>query len=463
MYTVLAQSGQYGTIAGVPSTRAWSDETGTDTVGEVASVQSTVDKEARIGADKTTASDTRAFWAHAGLSATGGRLTIAGRDGEALGREHGTPLYVFDLTRITEQVAALQQALAGAGLRYVTRFSMKAQREPEVLAHLRRLGPPLTPQRIGADICSPVELTSALETGWRGDEISYTGTNVSDRDFGAICAQPIRLNVDCLSQLRRFARHGQGRNVGLRVNVRCGAGHSGRAGGNLYSSDKPSKFGFYEEQLPEAIEIARESGLTITSLHFHASTGLADGDLPAFTETVRRAAVMASFLLESGCPLDEINAGGGLETLDLDAYAAVLAEHLGPLGRVVSVEPGEFLFGDSAVLLAEVVTVEDRLGVPFVGLDAGWNVAPDRFIYEVPLTCVLCRDALPESVRATTITGNINEGDDVFVEDYPFAEPCEGDIVAILFAGGYWQNMVAPHCGRLKPPAVYFADRLEVD
>ena len=76
---------------------------------------------------------------------------------------------------------------------------------------------------------------------------------------------------------------------------------------------------------------------------------------------------------------------------------------------------------------------------------------------------MLCRDALPESVRATTITGNINEGDDVFAEDYPFAEAREGDIVAILYAGGYWQNMVAPHCGRLKPPAVYFADRLGAD
>jgi diaminopimelate decarboxylase len=419
----------------------------------------------------TADDDARAVWAHGGLSVRDDRLLIAGRDAEAVAREHGTPLYVFDLCHITEQVAALQQGLARAGLRYVTRFSMKAQREPEVLAHLRRLGPPLTPQPIGADVCSPVELASALTAGWQGDEISYTGTNVSDRDFEAICAHPIRLNVDCLSQLRRLARHRPGRNVGLRVNVRCGAGHSGRAGGSLYSSDKPTKFGVYEEQLPEALRIARDGGLTITSLHFHASTGLIDDDLADFAETVRRAAAMASYLLEAGCPLEEINAGGGLDVpssadqpaLDLDAYAAVLAQHLGPLGPVVSVEPGEFLFGDSAVLLAEVVTVEDRLGVPFVGLDAGWNLAQDRFIYEVPMTCVLCRDALPESVRATTITGNINEGDDVFAEDYPFAQPREGDIVALLFAGGYWQNMVAPHCGRLKPPAVYFADRLEAE
>jgi diaminopimelate decarboxylase len=161
----------------------------------------------------TAGRDTRAFWAHAGLRVTDRRLSIAGRDAEAIAREHGTPLYVFDLCRVTERVAALQEALAGAGLRYVTRFSMKAQREPEVLAHLRRLGPPVTPQTIGADVCSPVELASALTNGWEGDEISYTGTNVSDRDFEAIVAQPIRLNVDSLSQLRRLGRHAAGSRV----------------------------------------------------------------------------------------------------------------------------------------------------------------------------------------------------------------------------------------------------------
>ena len=417
----------------------------------------------------TAERDTGAFWAHAGLCVTDGRLSIAGRDAEAIAREHGTPLYVFDLCRVTERVAALQEALGRAGLRYLTRFSMKAQREPEVLAHLRRLGPPVTPQTIGADVCSPVELASALTGGWEGDEISYTGTNVSDRDFEAIVAHPIRLNVDSLSQLRRLGRHAPGRSVGLRVNVRCGAGQLGRSGGSLYSSDRPTKFGIYEEQLPEAIGIAREHGLTLTSLIFHASSYLLRDDLADFAETARRAAKMAAFLLEAGCPIDEINAGGGLglpvapdqEPLDLDAYASVLAEHLGTLGPVVSVEPGDFFFGESGVLLTEVVTAEDRLGVPFVGLDAGWNLAPDRFVYELPVTCVLCRDALCEEVRPTTITGNINEGDDVFAEGYPFAWAHEGDIVAIVHVGGYCQNMAAPHCGRTKPPAIYFVDRVE--
>ena len=43
------------------------------------------------------------------------------------------------------------------------------------------------------------------------------------------------------------------------------------------------------------------------------------------------------------------------------------------------------------MLLCEVVTVEHRLGMLFVGLNAGWNVMPDRFIYGVTPDIVLCR------------------------------------------------------------------------
>ena len=67
--------------------------------------------------------------------------------------------------------------------------------------------------------------------------------------------------------------------------------------------------------------------------------------------------------------------------LDLDAYAGILAARFGALGVAVGAEPGEFLTNDSGVLLAEVVSVEERLGTTFVGLDAGWNIMNDPYIY----------------------------------------------------------------------------------
>ncbi len=158
----------------------------------------------------------------------------------------------------------------------------------------------------------------------------------------------------------------------------------------------------------------------------------------------------------SACPWQP-----GDVSLDVDAWAAMLAKHLAALGVTVIVEPGDYLVKEAAVLLGEVVTVEDRMGSRFVGLDMGWNVMNDRFIYDAPFEYVVCGRADAPRTVATTITGHINEGDDLWAEDYPFPEVEEGEIVACINVGGYNQAMQMPHCLRPPAPAVYFDDRVD--
>jgi diaminopimelate decarboxylase len=106
------------------------------------------------------------------------------------------------------------------------------------------------------------------------------------------------------------------------------------------------------------------------------------------------------------------------------------------------------------------VTVEDRGGTTFVGLDTGWNVMCERFVYRANLPLVLCRAAAAEPVAAVTVGGNINEGDDVFGEDVPLPEVREGDIVAALNVGSYNASMTSQHCLREPAGAVFFEDRV---
>jgi diaminopimelate decarboxylase len=393
------------------------------------------------------------WWVRPGLEARDGRLTIAGEDAEGLAREHGTPLFVYDRTRFADNARRLAAALDRASVRHRLRFALKAHPDPRVLDVLHGL--------VGIDACSPGEVTRALECGWAPGDISYTGTNVSERDLDVLLAAPIHINVDAISQVERLGRRDPGRAIGLRINPGSGAGyHPGLA----YSGERPTKFGIYEDRLPEALAAAARYDLTIDTVHFHAGSGwLGEDGLTAFEESLRRVAEIAASLLATGHPIAEVNVGGGLgvparsteQSVDLDAYATVIARHLGPLGVVVGCEPGDYIAKDTAILLGEVVTVEDRGGTRFVGLDLGWNVNCSYFIYRYAQEIVVCRVADSPRTEVVTVAGHINEAGDVFAEDYAIQPVAEGDIVAILNAGGYHEAMSSTHCLRPIAGAVY--------
>jgi diaminopimelate decarboxylase len=320
------------------------------------------------------------WWVRPGLEIDADdRLTIAGRDAEALAREHGTPLFVYDLPRFAENARAIQAAFAPTGLPFRLRLALKANPLPEVLAVFRSLGTPGSPESVGIDACSPGEVLRALECGWLADEISYTGTNVSERDLDVLLAHGVHVNLDAISQIERYGRRSPGSRIGIRIDPGTGAGYRPHL---EYSGVRPTKFGIGLERFDEALAAAARHDLRVDTIHFHAGSGwLAEGladferALPAAVDAVGRARA-------AGHDIEEVNVGGGLgmpgrsdETMvDLGAYAAVVARYLGPLGVTVSAEPGDALTKDAGILLGEVVTVEERRGVTFVGLDIGWNV-----------------------------------------------------------------------------------------
>ncbi len=401
-----------------------------------------------------------AWWQRPGFGVEGDRLVLNGHDLDALLRAHGAPLFVYDLARPAENVRALQAALRGAGLPYVTRFALKSCPDPRILTVLRSMGEPGTPDGIGIDACSPGEVLHALANGWAPEAISFTGTNVSERDLDVLLAHPIRLNLDGVSQIERVGRRAPGRTVGIRVNPGAGAGYTDQL---AYAGERPTKFGVTPDRLDDAIAAARRGGLVVDTLHFHAGSGWLGDQLGEFEAALTRATTMLERLIDAGFAIRELNVGGGLGRtardgevpVDLDAYAATIARHLAPYDVIAAFEPGDFVMKDAAVLLAEVVSVERRGGVTFVGLDVGWNVNCAYFIYGYAQEVVPLRNPMRERTQLVTVAGHINEAGDVFAEDYPMPDVAEGEGVAILNAGGYLQAMSMTHCLRPTGSAVY--------
>ena len=404
------------------------------------------------------------WWVRPGLDIDpAGRLRIAGRDAEAFGRERGTPLLVYDRIRFAENARRIQAAFATTSLPFRLRFALKANPLPEVLEVFRGLGPPGSPESVGIDACSPGEVLRALECGWRPDEISFTGTNISERDLDVLVGHAIHVNLDAISQIERYGRRAPGARIGIRIDPAAGAGYTAHL---EYSGDRPTKFGIGLERFDEALAAVARHELVVDTIHFHAGSGWLGDGLPGFERALPAAVEAVERARAAGHPVVEVNVGGGIgmpareeeRAVDLAAYAAAIDRHLGPLGVTVACEPGDGLTKDAAILLGEVVTVESRRGVTFVGLDLGWNVDCSYFIYRFAQELVLCRDAGAERTESVTVAGHINEAGDVFAEDYPMPPVAEGDIVAFLNGGGYKQAMSSTHCLRPLAGAV-FVDR----
>ncbi len=307
------------------------------------------------------------WWVRPGLDVVDGRLTIAGRDAEALVREHETPLFAYDLARFGENARAIQAAFAPTGVPFRLRFALKADPFPEILSVFRGLGAAGTPESVGIDACSPGEVLRALASGWRPEEISYTGTNVSERDLDVILDHGIHCNLDAISQVARYGRRAPGSTIGIRIDPATGAGYNEQL---EYSGSRPTKFGIGLDRFDEALAVAAQHRLSIDTIHFHAGSGwLADG-LPAFERALPVAVEAVARARAAGHRVHEVNVGGGLGVparadesgVDLAAYAAVVARQLGPLDVTITAEPGDALTKDAGILLAEVVTVETPPG-----------------------------------------------------------------------------------------------------
>lgn len=405
----------------------------------------------------------RTWWERPGLEVRDGRLRIAGRDAEQVARTSGTPVFAHDLVSAREHAIALRDAMAGAGLTHRIRFALKAQRDPQFLRFLRDEAP-----FVGMDVCSPGEVLWALDHGWTAEEISYTGTNVSDSDLATILPTGVHVNVDLLSQLERIGTAAPGSAVGIRVNPGIGASIHGGAE-TKYAGTKPTKFGILPERLDEAVAIAAAHGLTIDTVHYHTGYLYMTESIPIVEQAATRVAQIVRELRDRGCPIREVNTGGGLGVrfresatgLDIVAWSEALARAYAGLDLLVATEPGEFIAKQVATLLAEVVTVEERGGgAVFVGVDAGWSTANESFVYEIPYHPIVCRAAGAAPDHTYTIAGHINEGDDLWATDVALPEVHEGDVLAIPNVGAYNLSMASNHC--LRPPAdvVSFRDRV---
>ena len=388
-----------------------------------------------------------AWWQRNDLCYQDGELVFSGQPVSELIGRFGTPGFVYSLDRVKQNLGRIRAALNAAGLagRSTVLYAMKANRHAPLLSALKESG------LCGIDACSPREVELAVNCGFAPKEISFTAGSLSKRDYEILSRFPgLFFDADSIHGIREWGKRFPGTNIGIRVNPGLGIS---RAGNDKlqYAGSVTTKFGIYKEQFRDALAVAAEHKLKVTKIHFHTGCGYLTPQIPLWESIIESC----QWFVDQCDDVVRVNVGGGLgvphvsddQPLDLSVWAKVLWRQFGKKGLYVEVEPGDYVVKDAGLLLLEKTYLEQKRETWFLGVDAGFNVAPEPAHYSLPFQPVpIVYDGEP--LQACHVVGNINEALDVWYQDAQLPDMANQDYLVLINAGAYSASMASNHCMR---------------
>jgi diaminopimelate decarboxylase len=391
------------------------------------------------------------WWERDDLRYQDGHLTLAGTRLSSVSRSSGMiPCFAYSSTRMLANAGRLKSALAVHRIPVRMHFAVKANRFQPLLTKLLSSG------EIGIDCCSPAEVLHARQSGFKESQISFTGSATSDDDLRVLARHPdVLVNCDSLSQIRRLSELSPGRRIGIRVNTGIGISYHGNPRLQYADHDKTTKFGIYQENMDEAVELASRGGLKLRGLHCHSGWGMQDSQLESLAQAFERVIS----LIRKCSGLHYMNIGGGLgikltpddEGLNLTKWAGVVDQFFGKLVRESNIElqmePGDYLAKDAGALLLTITAIEKKRDTTFVYVNGGHNLYCGPAQYDLPLIPAPLKRSAADG-KKYTLAGNINEAIDIFARDIELPGIQVGDSLALLNAGGYGASMASNHCMR---------------
>ncbi len=380
---------------------------------------------------------------------------------ELIAREIGTPCFVYSAGAIREQYAQLRDALKAIDARL--HYSVKANSSIAILALLRDLG-------AGLDIVSGGELFRALQAGYTGRDIVFSGVGKTEREMEeALEAQVLFLNVESEQELHVLDavanRLGVVAPVALRVNpeVLVDTPHP-----YTRTGEKGMKFGIpFDEALSVAKVAAKLSNIRLVGLDMHVGSQISQF-APYEVGLQRLLHLRREIERETKLHLEWLDIGGGL-AVTYDAERSVDVRHFGQVistlvsgsGLKIILEPGRFLVGNAGVLLTRVLYRKRSGGKEFIITDAGMTdlLRPSHYnaFHRI--------DAVNPTGRTTVadVVGPICESGDFLALDRQIDDAQPGDLLAVQSTGAYGFVMSSNYNSRPRAPEVLVdADRFAV-
>lgn len=397
-----------------------------------------------------------------------GHLTIGGVDSLKLAKEYGTPLVVYDVSQIRNQIRAFKKVFEEEQVNYAVSYASKAFASIAMYQVANE-------EEAYTDVVSAGELYTAMKANFLMERVSFHGNNKSKEELEMAVKNHVgKIMIDNFYEINLLNQVLEEQDSEINVMLRITPGISAHTHEYDQTGQVDSKFGFdlKSGQADKALqEVLKNQRMHMLGIHAHIGSQIFE--LNGFEMAAAKLVdVAASWRKNYDYTAQVINVGGGFgikyvqedHPLKPEEFVKAIVKtikdeatkHNFPLPEI-DIEPGRSIVGPAGYNLYKVGSMKEIPGlVPYVAVDGGMgdNIRPA--LYQAKYETVLANDPQRKASQEFHVAGKYCESGDILADaKLPLLKA--GDILAMLDTGAYGYSM-ASNYNRNPRPAVVFAE-----
>lgn len=358
-------------------------------------------------------------------------------------KELETPFYYYDLDLLKKTLGIITKESSKRN--YKIHYALKANSNDRILNLISSFG-------LGADCVSGNEITKAMLTGFKNNEIVFAGVGKSDKEIRIALENNIAcFNVESIQELEVInslsTLHNKIAPVAIRINPNIDA----NTHHFITTGLEENKFGINVWELPVIVEkISILKNINLIGLHFHIGSQISD--LNVFKGLCIRINEIQEWFGGHNVHITNINVGGGLginyekpdsELIpDFASYFQIFEKFLEPFPKQeIHFEIGRAIVGQCGSLISRALYIKDGVNTNFAILDAGMTELIRPALYQSYHKIQNLSSTKPE--KRYDVVGPVCESSDTFGKSVLLPETNRGDLIAIRSTGAYGEVLAS--------------------
>tara|TARA_Y100000590_G_scaffold129491_1_gene148042 strand:- start:1817 stop:3046 length:1230 start_codon:yes stop_codon:yes gene_type:complete len=364
-------------------------------------------------------------------------LCVDSLSANKLVKKYKTPFYCYSLTQLKENYQTMVKAFNS--VKPMICFSVKSNSNITLLKELKKLGS-------GADVVSGGELLKATKSGINVKKIVFSGIGKTEEEIKiAIKKRVLLINVESESEIHLINRISKNISGKVAIGIRLNPNVTGKTHKKISTGGKNEKFGLaYNDFIKLCEKVKKMKNLDLQGLSVHIGSQITN--VAPFKKVL---SVINKIIKKTKIDFKFIDLGGGMgisytkkeKQIDLKQYAKLVKKFIKNKNSKIIFEPGRFIIGNTAILIAKVIYIKKSNNKNFIILDAGMNNMMRPALYNADHQIIPLKKTNKTFKGNVEFVGPVCESTDKFSTHKSFFKIKEGDFVALLNVGAYGMSL----------------------